>query len=152
MAVTKRNLPEHLVRGLDGGVALLSRFGLSVDFIRFGIVGTLGFCWDTATVYALRDFTGLYIAGFLSYFVASTMNWAINRVWTFRHQTHSAAHVQWAKFFVANLVGFAFNRGTYFVLISISISCHRQPVLAIIAGSAAGLCFNYFLSKRFVFS
>jgi putative flippase GtrA len=143
---------KYIIGGLDLGVRILARTGISEDFIRFGIVGTLGFCWDTGTVYALKGMTGLYVAGFVSYFVASTANWGLNRVWTFRHREHDAAHVQWAKFFAANLIGFAFNRGTYFTLISISRLCHSEPVLAIIAGSAGGLCFNYFLSKRFVFS
>jgi len=135
----------------DGAVAALSRFGLSEDFIRFACVGTLGLCWDTGTVYALRGLTGLYIAGALSYVVASTANWGLNRLWTFRTRIHGAAHVQWMKFIAANLIGFAINRGTYFILISFFIECHRQPVLAIFAGSVTGLCFNYFLSKRFVF-
>lgn len=147
-----RDLAEkYLAGGLDLGVALLARTGLSEDFIRFGVVGTLGFVWDTATVYALRGLIGLYFAGVVSYCVASSANWALNRIWTFRHRQHGAAHVQWAKFFAANLIGFVFNRGTYFTLISVSSLCHHQPVLAIIAGSAAGLCFNYFLSKRYVF-
>jgi len=135
----------------DVAVAALARVGLSEDFIRFASVGTLGLCWDTATVYALRGLTGLYIAGAISYVVASTANWGFNRLWTFRTRVHGAAHVQWMKFIAANLIGFAVNRGTYFTLISIFILCHRQPVFAIIAGSVTGLCFNYFLSKRFVF-
>jgi putative flippase GtrA len=142
---------ERLVSWLEAAVALGSRCGVSEDFIRFALVGTLGLVWDTSTVYALRGITGLYVAGVVSYLVASTANWALNRLWTFRHRAQSAAHVQWMKFFVANLIGFAVNRGTYFILISLFIICYRQPVFAIIAGSAAGLCFNYFLSKRFVF-
>lgn len=149
--MTRDPLGKYVLNGLDLGVALLARTGVNEDFIRFAVVGTLGFCWDTGTVYAIKGWVGLYIAGFVSYFVASSANWGLNRIWTFGHRTHIAAHVQWAKFFIANLIGFAFNRGTYFTLISINTLCHAQPVLAIIAGSAAGLCFNYFLSKRFVF-
>ena len=74
------------------------------------------------------------------------------RIWTFRHHVHAAPHVQWVRFLIANSVGFVFNRGTFFALISLSTLCHNQPVFPIIAGSIAGLCFNYFLSKRFVFS
>jgi putative flippase GtrA len=143
---------------LDAGVALLSRLGVSENFIRFGIVGTLGFCWDTATVYTLRPFVNLYLAGTCGFFGAATANWAANRVWTYRHQEHGAAHVQWAKFLTANAIGFVFNRGVYFTLISKYFSSamktdifYAQPVLAIAAGSIAGLCFNYTLSKRFVF-
>jgi putative flippase GtrA len=84
--------------------------------------------------------------------VAATANWGMNRVWTFRDHDHIAPHLQWVKFLLANLIGFIFNRGTFFALISISVLCRSQPVLAIIAGSLAGLCFNYFLSKRLVFS
>jgi putative flippase GtrA len=137
--------------GLDVAVTALSRTGVSENFIRFAVVGTLGFCWDTGTVYALRGLTGLYIAGTFGFLVAATVNWAINRLWTFRDRAHASPHVQWAKFLVANSVGFVFNRGTFFVLISINLLSRNHPILPIIAGSIAGLCFNYFLSKRFVF-
>jgi putative flippase GtrA len=83
--------------------------------------------------------------------VAGTANWAVNRLWTFRHLGHESAHQQLMRFLAVNSIGFIFNRGTFFILISTSLRCRDQPVLAIIAGSAAGLCFNYFLSKRFVF-
>ena len=126
---------KQLLGGLDAAVVLLSRSGVSEKFIRFAVVGTLGFCWDTGTVYALRGLTGLYVAGVFGFLVAATANWGVNRIWTFRHHVHAAPH-----------------RGTFFALISLSTLCHNQPVFPIIAGSIAGLCFNYFLSKRFVFS
>ena len=146
---------QSLLTLLDKGVVLLSRLGLSENFIRFGIVGVLGFCWDTGTVYALRPFTNLYVAGTCGFLVAATANWVINRLWTYRHQEHAALHVQWARFMTANAIGFVFNRGVFFTLVSKHFSnaaktdiFHTQPVLAIAAGSIAGLCFNYFLSKR----
>ncbi len=144
--------PSSILRGLDAVVEALARHSrLNRDFIRFGIVGTLGFCWDTATVYALKGAAGLYIAGLCGFLVAGTANWAVNRLWTFRHLDHAAAHHQLMRYMAVNSIGFIFNRGTFFILISVSLRCREQPVLAIIAGSAAGLCFNYFLSKRFVF-
>jgi putative flippase GtrA len=75
-----------------------AKLPVSPDFIRFGIVGTLGFCWDTATVYALRHLVGLYVAGTAGFLVAATANWLLNRLWTFRHQTH-----QPRNFFYLNL-------------------------------------------------
>ncbi|MDR3521837.1 MAG: GtrA family protein [Acidocella sp.] len=132
--------------------AAAARLNISEDFIRFGVVGTMGFCWDTATVYALKGFINLYAAGAAGFFVAATANWAANRFWTFAHKDHGAMHVQWAKFLAANAVGFVFNRGSFFILITVSLLCRRQPVYAIITGSFAGLTFNYFLSKRYVFT
>ncbi len=148
----RRKVLQPLLGGLDMGVALLAQFGLSEHFIRFGVVGVLGFCWDTATVYALRGIAGLYIAGTAAFIVAASANWLVNRLWTFRGHAHAPLHIQWAKFLAANAVGFVFNRGTFFVLISISTVFYNTPVLPIIAGSLSGLLFNYFLSKRFVFS
>ncbi len=130
----------------------LLRFALTHDFIRFGMVGSLGFCWDTGTVYALKGVVGIYVAGVCGFLVAATANWALNRFWTFRHLDHMAAHHQLMRFLMANFVGFIFNRGIFFILVSISPLCRSQPVLAIIAGTAGGLCFNYLLSKKFVFS
>lgn len=138
-------------RRLDALVASAARFGLSADFLRFGIVGGLGFCWDTGTVYALRHFVGLYAAGAAGFLVAASANWALNRIWTFKDRKHEAARRQWSKFLAANGVGFVINRGVFFILVSISIVCRHHPVLAIFAGTMAGLTFNYFLSKRFVF-
>jgi putative flippase GtrA len=143
---------QWLLRGLDACVALLARTGLSESFIRFGFVGVTGLCWDAGTFYLLRPFIGPYAAGTCSFLVAATVNWLINRLWTFRHHNHAAAHVQWAKFLTANVIGFAVNRGTFFILISKFELFSAQPILAIAAGSVAGLSFNYFLSKRFVFS
>ena|ERR1700757_433261 len=154
-----RTASREFLSRLDQGVVILSRLGLSESFIRFGIVGVLGFCWDTGTVYALRPFINLYLAGTCGFLVAASANWAVNRLWTYRHRIHAAPHVQWAKFMTANAIGFVFNRGVFFTLVSKYFSdaaktgiFHSQPVLAIAAGSISGLCFNYFLSKRFVFS
>src|SRR5215469_1240832 len=54
------------------------------QFFRFGAVGTSGFLIDTAIVYGLRGRLGLYGAGMVSYLVAASWAWALNRGWTFR--------------------------------------------------------------------
>lgn len=141
----------NLLDLLDRLVSFVARLGFSESFIRFGIVGTLGFVWDTGTVYLLRAFVNLYIAGTCSFIVAATLNWLINRLWTFRHVQHAAAHVQWAKFLIANIVGFVINRGIFFLLVAFCPLVVRHPVIGIAAGSVGGLGFNYLLSKRFVF-
>lgn len=128
------------------------KFGISADFIRFGIVGTMGFCCDTATVYALRTLVDLYVAGTVAFIVTASFTWAVNRIWTFRHRRHGVMHTQWLKFLATNLIGFTFNRGVFFTMITLSLLCRREPVFAVALGSLAGLGFNYFFSKRFVFA
>ena len=121
------------------------------EFLRFGVVGTIGFGFDTGTVYGLSGAIGLYGAGMAAYFVASSVNWALNRAWTFRHRKHGAAHAQWARFLAVNLVGFVLNRGAYVALIAETSLARHYPVLAVAAGSVSGFAVNFLLSRRIVF-
>jgi putative flippase GtrA len=127
------------------------RIALLMQFLRFGLVGVFGFVVDASVVYATRFWLGLYVAGLLSFMVAASANWALNRVWTFRGQGSGPAHRQWARFMAANLVGFVLNRGAYVILIATSPLCADKPVLAVAAGAVAGMFANFFLARRLVF-
>jgi len=121
------------------------------QFLRFGTVGTCGFVVDTGVVYATRGALGLYGAGLLSFLIAATATWALNRVWTFRGLSTGALHHQWAKFLAANSLGFVLNRGAYFTLVTVSALCTANPVIATAAGSLTGMFANFTLSRRLVF-
>ena len=122
------------------------------QIVRFGVVGSLGFLWDTGTVYATRPFVGLLPAIILGFLVAATMNWVLNRIWTFRdHESHIPLLRQWLLFMAANSLGFVLNRGTVTILVLTVPLCRSEPVLALAAGSGAGLLANFTLSQRYVF-
>lgn len=124
---------------------------LVLQFLRFGTVGGMGFVVDTAVVYALRGAVGLYWAGAMAYPVAATFTWAVNRLWTFRGQGGGSAGRQWARFLATNLLGFALNRGAYFLLITISPFVAEYPVIAVAAGAGAGMFVNFYLARAVVF-
>ena len=127
-------------------VRLLAQFGM------FGMVGLIGFAIDTATVYALWPFVGLYVAGLAAYFTAATGTWFFNRLWTFRGQTGSDPwYVQWGRFLTANLGGFAINRGLYALLVTFVDAAAREPAIAVFAGALAGMVLNFNLSRKMVF-
>ena len=128
-----------------------ARLAVVEQFLRFGVVGAVGFAVDTATVYGLRGALGLYGAGVVAYLTAATCNWLLNRIWTFRGQGSGPAHRQWMKFLLANLVGFILNRGTYALVVTLVPLAAAQPVIAIAAGTAAGMFVNFGLSRRLVF-
>ena len=131
--------------------ATAARLAVLAQFLRFGLVGLVGFAFDTATVYALRFWLGLYGAGLSSYFVAGTVTWGLNRAWTFRGLGSGPVHRQWALFLAANLLGFILNRGTYAALIAFLPLARAYPVLAVFAGAVAGMFSNFALSRRLVF-
>jgi len=136
------------IRGMIGP----ARFGVLMEFLRFGVVGTIGFVVDTAVLYAgLALGLGLYGGRAVSYLVAATTTWALNRLWTFRGRGNGPVHQQWALFLLVNLVGFAMNYGTYAALIIFVPLAAAHPVLGVAAGAIAGMFGNFVLSRQLVF-
>jgi len=129
------------------------RARLAQEFLRFGVVGTVGFVVDTAVLYgALALGAGLYGGRAISYVTAATVNWLLNRVWTFRHRGGGQqVHQQWALFLVVNLGGFVLNYGTYATLVALVPLVAAHPVLGVAAGSVAGMFSNFILSRQLVF-
>lgn len=128
------------------------RAALAQEFLRFGVVGGIGFVVDTAVLYgALALGAGLYLGRAISYLTAATTTWALNRIWTFRGRGSGPAGQQWALFVVVNLGGFVLNYGTYAALVTYVPLVAAHPVLGVAAGSIAGMFSNFFLSRRLVF-
>ena len=150
-------MPPLLQRCLDATPPPLrrhitaDRVALAQQFLRFGVVGVICFLVDTAFVYALRGPLGLYVAGMASYFIAATVGWALNRTFTFRGAGSSSMLRQWFTFLVAGLGGLVLNRGVYFTLITVSATCVEYPVIAVAAGSVAGMFVNFAMSRKVVF-
>jgi putative flippase GtrA len=128
-----------------------ARLRMLVQLVQFGTVGLAGLAVDTGTVYSLRGWLGLYGAGLAAYGTGVTTTWLLNRLWTFRGQGTGPAHRQFARFFVANLGGFALNRGTYFILVTWWPIAAAQPIIATSAGAVAGVFVNFTLARRHVF-
>lgn len=134
----------------EGGSGLRSLIGQA---LRFGVVGTIGFVVDTATVYGLHFLLGLdlYSAGAAAYVVAATATWALNRAWTFRGASRARPARQWALFLGVQLLGFALNRGTYAALVTFLPLAAAHPVIAVAAGSIAGMGVNFLTARLIVF-
>lgn len=133
--------------------ATAARLPLAAQMLRFGVVGTIGFLVDTATVYAAHFLAGLdlYSAGALAYLTAATSTWALNRHFTFPEARTQPAGPQWFRFIVTQTVGFALNRGTYAVLIATLAAARAEPVIAVAAGSLAGMTVNFLAARFLVF-
>lgn len=123
-----------------------------IRFVKFGIIGSLGFLWDSVTVYGLRPFVGLTLATLIAYFVAASFNWLLNRLWTFKGAApHLHPVLQWLRFLLASSSGFFLNRGTVYILFFLFPLCVRQPIFALMAGALAGMLANFNLSQKLVF-
>ena len=123
------------------------------EFVKFGIVGVGGFIVDTACLYFGIDVLGLgrVAAGFFAFPFAVTATWIGNRLFTFGHKTHEPMATQWAKFASVCAVGIIFNRGTYSLMVSTIPLVYDYPVIGLLGGTATGMFFNFFASKKLVF-
>ncbi len=121
------------------------------QILRFGVVGTVGFCVDAAVLTALLAL-GLDLFGgrAASFAVAVTTTWYLNRRFTFA-STDRAAGRQWARFAAVNLLGGALNYAVYAALVITSPLVAAYPILGVAAGALAGMVSNFTLSKTLVF-
>jgi putative flippase GtrA len=132
---------------------IATRLPLATQMLRFGVVGTIGFLVDTATVYLahFRFCLDLYSAGALAYLSAATTTWFLNRHVTFPEARTQQAGRQWLRFIVTQLAGFALNRGTYAAMVATFAVVRAEPVIAVAAGSLAGMTVNFLAARFLVF-
>lgn len=122
------------------------------EFLRFVMVGAAGFFVDAGALMVATTALGLglYSGRVVSYLCAATFTWILNRRFTFA-KTEEVAVIQWLRFLGANALGGAVNYGVYAALVTFSAVAAATPVLGVAAGSAAGLIFNFLVSKYWVF-
>ncbi|MDD3181874.1 MAG: GtrA family protein [Alphaproteobacteria bacterium] len=139
--------------GLIDKVFQLLKKPTFIQFLKFGVVGGLGFLVDATFTYL-----GIYAfamdripAGFFAFPFAVTFTWIGNRLYTFRHIDHDPMAKQLSKFAAVCGIGIVFNRGTYSLLVSTIPFIYDYPILGLMAGSIAAMFFNFFASRKLVF-
>ena len=124
------------------------------QFIKFGIVGTLGFVVDAGVLALCMKFLDMdpYSGRVVSFLIAVTVTWFCNRHFTFKDSPKTSASIQFTKFAITCLGGFIFNYGTYALLITTAPLIATYPTLGVAAGSLVGMFFNFFAAKKIVFT
>lgn len=127
------------------------RFKLSAEFIKFCIVGTVGFLTEALIIHLVKviypDFL-LYVR-FISFPAALAVTWLLNRVFVFESGNSKIKEV--SKYALVQTFGAILNIMVYTLLLLLSDFFVGYPVLALAAGSAVALFSNYYLSKYWVF-
>lgn len=127
---------------------------MSHEFLRFLVVGSIGFVIDAGVLQVLVANTplGPYSGRVVSYLVAATATWSLNRSYTFRTD-HSPvdAKSQWLMYVMVNGVGGGINYAVYGLCIAQFAWMRDVLFLAVAAGSVAALLFNFVANKFWVF-
>lgn len=121
-------------------------------FLRFCLVGTLGFVVDSGMLVGLDANTAIGpIAGrIVSFLVAATVTWHFNRRFTFRHNVGPDAR-GWARYVVVTALGALINLGAYGAWLAIAGRSPLQLVIGVAFGSVLALGFNYTVSRLYLF-
>jgi putative flippase GtrA len=121
-------------------------------FFSFALIGAATFVVDAALLQA-GVALGLAkpFARVVSLFLAMNFSFALNRAVTFAQFRGAPMPRQWAMFMAANSIGAAIN---YLVFLALGTGqgwFASTPVLAVAAGSLAGLGFNFTASRLTAF-
>ena len=132
-------------------------------FVRFAIVGGIGFLVDLSCMLVLAIWLPPAVARGIAFWIAASSNWWWNRSITFSdvnpdNTNKKAAALQLTQFLGGSVVAFVPNWGCYLILMSQPPALHNPtlsllwPYLAMIPGILVGLFLNYAFSRFWVFS
>ncbi len=123
------------------------------QLLRFGISGVAGFLVDAGIVALSTQvfLVGPVLSQVISFSVAVTVTWLINRHWTFAEHASDEWLREFGRYIAANSIGAVVNNSVYAILVLTAVTFSKDPVLAVAAGSVAGMVFNYSSSNFLVF-
>lgn len=122
------------------------------QFLRFGVVGVIGFLVDAAVLYAMLWLSMGYLSGrVVSFFFAATATWLINRRITFTPGAHRSLLREWTSYILAMSAGGLVNFGAYQIVMSSFHYSAILPLCAVGVGSLAGMLVNFTVAKLWVF-
>jgi len=123
------------------------------EFWRFSVVGAIGFLIDAGVLYICIYILnyGPYYGRVVSFVIAATTTWGLNRYFTFPQANRLQPYRQWAVFIGANSLGAIVNYTIYALIMSLEIQHYMMPLIAVATGSVSGLVLNYSSSKLLVF-
>jgi putative flippase GtrA len=122
------------------------------QFWRFAIAGAVGFLVDVAVLYALLALgLGYYSGRVFSFLAAAFTTWQINRRYAFSAQAGEDQLREWLRYLLAMLGGGAVNYASYALIVYAAPRERWIPLLAVAAGSIAGLSVNFLSARLWVF-
>jgi putative flippase GtrA len=123
------------------------------DPLAFGVVGTIGFVVDAGVLTLLFHGLGIghYNARLISFAVAVTVTWGLNRSWTFRDRRGGSVPREFGLYLLAQSGGAAINLAVYTLCVATVATMAAVPAVAVAVGSLAGMFFNYLSARHLVF-
>jgi putative flippase GtrA len=119
------------------------------EFIRYAAVGASGVVVDLSVLALLHEGVGLplLLANAVSFSVACSSNFLLNRYWTFRERYHRHVALGGGLFFIGALIGLGINEAGLWALNSAGL----YWVIAKLAMTLVVLVWNYTFNASVTF-
>lgn len=126
---------------------------LLTEAVRFALIGAIGFLVDAAVLTALVSGLGrgLYEARAVSFSLAVSVTWYLNRRFTFSDRRSADRKREYVRYVAVQIVGALINLGVYALVASGFPALAVYPVIPLAAGSAVAMFFNFLASRQFAF-
>ncbi|MEQ9639402.1 MAG: GtrA family protein [Alphaproteobacteria bacterium] len=126
---------------------------LPYGLLPFLVVGGVGFVVDALTLTALVHGLGFdaYVARVLSFAVAVSGTYALNRAWSFRTKAGAQRGREYVRYVAVQVGGVAINFACFAVCIETSTVFAAWPVLALAVGAVVAMIWNYAGARLFTF-
>lgn len=120
-------------------------------FLRFASVGGLGFLVDASVLSLLVNIMGHghYLSRAVSFTLAVTVTWLINRRWVF--QAGSPTRSEYSGYVLVQLIGAVINLAVYVLVIELVPKLAAIPVVPLAVGASVAMLANFLLAQRFIY-
>lgn len=120
------------------------------QFLRFCIVGTIGFAVDGGLTLLLSQLAGIdpLPARLAAFLVAASVTWLLNRSYTFKAGGGGSS---WLPYVLCTALGAFINLGIYSAWLAWAGQGWPQVLAGVALGSVAALGFNFLVSRHVVF-
>jgi putative flippase GtrA len=123
------------------------------SFVRFGMVGVVGFIVDAGVLQALVSLAGWGPIAARAVAVPSAVfaTWVLNRSFTFPEAQGGPPWPSLMRYAAVSALGASVNFIAYSSLVMVSTFMAGQPLVALAIGSVIAMIVNYLGSKHFAF-
>src|SRR5215469_5179185 len=118
------------------------------QFLRFALAGVAGFVVDVAVLYAALSMgSGYFVGRLISFLSAAFVTWQINRRHAFAAEADGRWFREWLRYLLAMSGGGLLNYLVYGSVVTLAAHEPWLPLVAVAAGSVAGLVANFLTAK-----